>query len=130
MKKHLLSAATSILGLALIQSPVADLQAAELNVLAGGALTGPMQELGTQFERASGHKLAFRFGTTPELIKLALSGGPFDLGVVPVDVMKDTAARAKFAAEPTTDIARVGLGGAVHCVHTGECDWLPAFAGV
>ena len=113
MKKHLLSAATSILGLALIQSPVANLQAAELNVLAGGAMTGPMQELGTQFERASGHKLAFRFGTTPELIKLALSGGPFDLGVVPVDVMKDTAARAKFAAEPTTDIARVGLGVAV-----------------
>ena len=113
MKKHLLSAATSILGLALIQSPVANLQAAELNVLAGGAMTGSMQELGTQFERASGHKLAFRFGTTPELIKLALSGGPFDLGVVPVDVMKDTAARAKFAAEPTTDIARVGLGVAV-----------------
>jgi len=113
MKKHLLSAATSILGLALIQSPVTNLQAAELNVLAGGAMTGPMQELGTQFERASGHKLAFRFGTTPELIKLALGGGPFDLGVVPVDVMKDTAARAKFAAEPTTDIARVGLGVAV-----------------
>jgi len=55
MKRHLLSAATSILGLALIQSPVTDLQAAELNVLAGGAMTGPMQELGTQFERASGH---------------------------------------------------------------------------
>jgi len=72
-----------------------------------------MQELGTQFERASGHKLVFRFGTTPELIKLATNGGPFDLGVVPVDVMKDAAARARFAAGPTIDIARVGLGVAV-----------------
>jgi molybdate transport system substrate-binding protein len=113
MKKPLLSAATSMLGVALASSPVANLQAAELNVLAGGAMTGPMQELGTQFERASGHKLVFRFGTTPELIKLATNGGPFDLGVVPVDVMKDTAARARFAAGPTIDIARVGLGVAV-----------------
>src|ERR1700731_2174569 len=109
MKKHLLSAATSILGLALIQSPVADLQAAELNVLAGGAMTGPMQELGTQFGCASGHTRAFRFGTTPELKRLALSGGPFDLGAGPVDVMKDTAARAISAAEPTSHIARVAF---------------------
>ncbi len=113
MKKPLLSAATSMLGVALVLPPVASLQAAELNVLAGGAMTGPMQELGTQFERASGHKLVFRFGTTPELIKLATSGGPFDLGVVPVDVMKDATARARFAAGPTIDIARVGLGVAV-----------------
>jgi len=113
MKKSLLSAATSMLGVALALPPVANLQAAELNVLAGGAMAGPMQELGTQFERASGHKLVFRFGTTPELIKLATSGGPFDLGVVPVDVMKDATARARFAAGPTIDIARVGLGVAV-----------------
>src|SRR5882762_7021901 len=111
MKKPLLAAAASMLGLALIQPQVA--KTAELNVLAGGGIAGPMRELGAQFERASGHKLAFRFGTTPELIKLATSGGPFDLGVVPVDVMKDTAARATFAAGPTIDIARVGLGVAV-----------------
>ena len=76
-------------------------------------MTGPMKELGALFERNSGHKLAFRFGTTPELIKLATSGGAFDLAVVPVEVFKDTGARAKFAAGPTTDIARVGLGVAV-----------------
>src|SRR3954454_669746 len=111
MKKTSLAAVASMLGLALLLSP--DLHAAELNVLAGGAMTGPMRELGGQFERASGHKLAFRFGTTPELIKLATSGGPFDLGVVPVEVFKDTDARAKFATGPTIDIARVGLGVAV-----------------
>src|SRR3954454_15235209 len=111
MKKTSLAAVASMLGLALLLSP--NLHAAELNVLAGGAMTGPMRELGAQFERVSGHKLAFRFGTTPELIKLATSGGPFDLGVVPVEVFKDTDARAKFAAGPTPDIARVGLGLAV-----------------
>jgi molybdate transport system substrate-binding protein len=71
------------------------------------------KELGPQFERASGHKLVIFYGTTPNLIKQATSGEPFDVGVVPVDVMKDGAARSKFAAAPTTDIARVGLGVAV-----------------
>src|SRR5207249_3814426 len=65
------------------------------------------------FDRASGHTLVFRFGTTPELIKLTTAGDPFDLGIVPVDVMKDAAARARFASGATTDIARVGLGVAV-----------------
>src|SRR3954447_6547609 len=110
MKTPSIAAAASM-GLGLLLSP--NLNAAELNVLAGGAMTGPMKELGALFERTSGHKLAFRFGTTPELIKLVTSGGPFDLGVVPVEVFKDTDARAKFAAGPTIDIARVGLGVAV-----------------
>ncbi len=76
-------------------------------------MTGPLRELGAQFERASGHKLVFRFGTTLELIKLATTGGPFDLGVVPREVLMDAAARARFSAGPTTDIARVGPGVAI-----------------
>jgi len=72
-----------------------------------------MKEIATQFESATGHKLVFRFGTTPELIRLATNGGPFDLAVVPREVFKDAAARAQFASGPTTDIARVGLGVAV-----------------
>ncbi len=89
------------------------MQAVELQVLAGGALTGPMSELAALYETTTGRKVALRFGTTPVLVSLATTGGPFDLGVVPVDVMQDAAARARFAAGPTTDIARVGLGIAV-----------------
>jgi molybdate transport system substrate-binding protein len=88
-------------------------QAAELQVLAGGGMTAPLRELAAQFESTSGHKIVFRFGTTPELIKLATAGGPFDLGVVPREVFRDDAARARFAPGPTTDVARVGLGLAV-----------------
>jgi len=102
-----------MLSLALVLSPIASVQAAELQVLAGGAMSGPLKELGAQFESASGHKLAFRFGTTPELIKLATTAGPFDLAVVPREVFKDAAAQAQFASGPTTDIARAGLGVAV-----------------
>jgi len=60
-----LTPAAAMLGLALVLSSIAHVQAAELQILAGGAMTGPLRELGAQLERASGHKLVFRFGTTP-----------------------------------------------------------------
>ncbi len=109
----LLAAAASMLGLAPVLSPMGGLHAAELKVLAGGSLTAVLNELGPPFERASGHKLVIHFDSTPNLIKQATSGDPFDLGVVPADVFKDAAARARFTPGPTTDIAHVGYGVAV-----------------
>jgi len=102
----LLVAAASILGLAPVLSSNGDLHAAELKVLAGGSLRSVLSELGPQFERTSGHKLDIHFDTTPNLIKLATSGDPFDMGVVPIDVFKDEAAKARFRT--TTEFARVG----------------------
>jgi molybdate transport system substrate-binding protein len=102
------SSVVSVLGLALALSPIANLQATELKVLAGGSMTGSLNELGPQFERASGHKITIHYDSTP--IKLATSGAPFDLGVVPVDVFNDAAAKARFAPGATIDIARVGYG--------------------
>ena len=99
-----------MLGLALVMSPIADLQAAELRVIAGGSMTGSLNELGPQFERASGHKLVIHFDSTPNIIARVTSGTPFDLAVVPVDVFKDAAAKARFVSGPTIDIARVGYG--------------------
>ncbi|MBV9347062.1 MAG: molybdate ABC transporter substrate-binding protein [Pseudolabrys sp.] len=87
-------------------------QAAELKVLAGGSMTASLKELGPSFEKATGHKLDMSFAGTPELIKQATSA-PFDLAVVPVDVMKNAEARAKFAAAEPVTVARVGYGVAV-----------------
>ncbi len=107
MLRHSITAL--LFGLPMAFSPLAGAHAAELKVLAGGSMTESLKELAPQFEHASGHKLTIQFDSTPNLIKAATSG-PFDLGVVPVDVMKDTAARAHFVAGPTIDIARVGYG--------------------
>jgi molybdate transport system substrate-binding protein len=103
-------AALSLLGLVLAVSPMAGAYAAELKVIAGGSMTGPMNQLAEQFERATGHKLVIHFDSTPNLIKQATSAAPFDLAVVPIDVFKDEAARARFVPAPNIDIARVGYG--------------------
>jgi len=101
----------AMIGLAMALAPAA--RAAELRVLAGGGMAGEWALLKPKFEQASGHKLDIFFGTTPNLIKEATSGKPFDVAIVPSEVMRDAAARARFAAGPTLDIARVGLGVAV-----------------
>ena len=93
------------IGLAMALAPA---RAAELKVIAGGSMTASLKEIGPQFEKATGHKLDMTFTATPELIKTATLG-PFDLGVVPVDVMKNDGARAKFAGT-SENIARVGYG--------------------
>jgi molybdate transport system substrate-binding protein len=103
-----IAAALSLLALVLAMSP--NTHAAELKMIAGGSMTGPLKQIVPQFERATGHKLVIHFDSTPNLIKQATSGAPLDLAVVPVDVFKDPAAKARFVAGPTIDIARVGYG--------------------
>ena len=111
MKMSLIVAAASVLGLTPVLAPADGAQADELKVLAGGSLRSILIELAPQFEKASGHKLAIHFDTTPNLIKAATSGEPFDVGVVPIDVFYDKAAKAHFA--PPVEFARVGYGVAV-----------------
>ena len=106
MKK--LFTAAAIFGVALMLSPVAG--AAELKVIAGGSMTASMNALAPEFEKATGHKLVTHFDSTPNIITRVTSGTPFDVVVVPVDVFKDAAAKARFAPGPTIDIARVGYG--------------------
>src|SRR3569832_1943559 len=113
MKNLSRNVVAATLGLGIVLLCLTDVQAAELRVLAGGAMTNIWTELKPKFEQTEGHKLIIRFGTTPELIKLATTGGPFDLGGVPQAVFKDAGAQAQFVAGPTTNIASVGLGVAV-----------------
>lgn len=88
------------------------MRATEMQVIAGGGIATPFKEIAADFEGTTGHKLVIRYGTTPELIKMA-TGTSFDLGVVPQDVMKNSAARAHFAPGPVLNVARVGIGIAV-----------------
>jgi molybdate transport system substrate-binding protein len=86
--------------------------AAELQVIAGGGIAVPLNDIAQQFEQQSGHKVTIRYGTAPELIALAKSQ-PFDLAVTPSEVFRDEGAAAKLAPGGTREVARVGLGVAV-----------------
>jgi molybdate transport system substrate-binding protein len=99
--------------LGLVFALTATAPAAELRVVAGSGVAGPLKELAATFEKATGHKVSFRFGTTPEQAKLVTDGGPFDIAVVTQDVFKNPDARAKFAPGATPAFAKVGLGVAV-----------------
>ena len=68
------------------------------------------RRLAAPFEKSSGHKLSIHFDSTPNIIARVNAGTPFDVAVVPADVFKDAAAKARFAPGPTIDIARVGYG--------------------
>ena len=110
MSKSSLKSVAILLSAAFIMTQAASLQAAELKVIAGGSMTASMNALAAPFEKASGHKLSIHFDSTPNIIARVNSGTTFDVVVVPVDVFKDAAAKARFAPGPTVDIARVGYG--------------------
>ena len=110
MSKWPLKSVIALFSGAFIMTSAASLQAAELKVIAGGSMTASLNALAAPFEKASGHKLSIHFDSTPNIIARVNSGTPFDVVVVPVDVFKDAAAKARFAPGPTIDIARVGYG--------------------
>jgi molybdate transport system substrate-binding protein len=101
---------TTILSGIFAMAAATSLQAAELKVIVGGSMTASINAIAPQFEKATGHRLVSHFDSTPNIIARINSGTPFDVVVVPVDVFKDAAAKARFAPGPTVDIARVGYG--------------------
>lgn len=101
---------TALISGILAMTAATTLHAAELKVIAGGSMTASINAIAPAFEKATGHKLVCHFDSTPNIIARVNSGTPFDVVLVPVDVFKDVAAKARFAPGPTIDIARVGYG--------------------
>src|SRR5262249_58715247 len=97
-----------LLASVLMLSSVVSVEAAELKIIAGGGIAAALNEIAAQFESNTGHKTIVRYGTTPQLIKMA-TGTSFDLAVVPQDVFRDAAARAQFVPDQIPTVARVGL---------------------
>jgi molybdate transport system substrate-binding protein len=99
----------AMLGL-VAMSPIADLKAAELKILAGGSLTGPLNELAPQFERASGHKLVIEYGSTTRMKSRVEADEPADLTINERFVLEDLLRQARIATGTIVDIARSPLG--------------------
>jgi len=86
---------------------------AELTILAGGGIAAPLDDIVARFERARDQRVVARYGTLPQLIDMARGGIPFELAVVPRDVLDDPAVRALIVPSSIRTVARVGIGVAI-----------------
>src|SRR5215213_5543482 len=109
MKRYLVAAAT---GMALTLT-AAGASAADVTLLCSNALKSVLEELGPQFEKASGHKLKIEFGTTGPLQVQIEKGEAFDVAILGVGATDALIRQGKLAASTRTDIARSGMGVAI-----------------
>jgi 4-carboxymuconolactone decarboxylase len=103
---------------ALIIAVASNAAAQSLTVLSSNATKALIEELGPQFEKAAGQKLAVRFDNSAALKARIEKGEAFDVAVMTTTVISDLAMAGKLAAASRKDIARAGVGMAIHPMAT------------
>jgi molybdate transport system substrate-binding protein len=88
-------------------------QAAEVNVFAPTTIRAVMNELGPQFERATGHRLAIKYDTAPVMKRQIDSGQAFDLAILTRPLIDETIKQGKIVATTRADVGRAGAGVAI-----------------
>ena len=83
-------------------------EAAEVKVITGVGMSAVMGELGPQFERATGHKLAIWYGNRGTILRRIKAGEAFDLAII--GALDEFIEEGKITAGTRTAIARVGMG--------------------
>jgi molybdate transport system substrate-binding protein len=86
--------------------------AAELKVLSGNGPRAAVRELCEQFEKATGNKIALRFGVNPEVKSKIEAGESFDV-VIGNPPIVDALIKDKLVVAPRVDFGRAGIGVAV-----------------
>lgn len=107
------AAVAALVSSMLLLAPSAGSQAAEVQVRATGALSGAFNEIVSQFERTSGHKLTVKFAASPVVIKQIEAGDPFDIAIAVAGPMNDAARQGFFASGERPVVCSVALGVAV-----------------
>jgi 4-carboxymuconolactone decarboxylase len=92
--------------------------AQSLTVLSSNATKALIEELGPQYEKATGQKLTLRFDNSAALRARIEKGESFDVAVMTTTVVSDLAMAGKLAASSRVNIARAGVGMAIHPMAT------------
>ena len=104
------SIVAAVLALTVVRAQPGVVSAAEIKVWTTRAIATVLAEVGSEFERETGHKLIISSDLPPAFVRRVNAGEPFDLlisGSSPVDEwIKD----GRIVAETRTDIARSGIG--------------------
>ena len=88
-------------------------QSAEVKVLSVLPLKTFLDELGPQFERATGHKLTIKYDVSAALKRQIDAGETFDVACILPAIIDDLLKQGKVAAGTRTDISRAAVGVAV-----------------
>jgi molybdate transport system substrate-binding protein len=88
-------------------------RAAEIRLLSSNAFKTALEELGPQFETATGHKLVITFGAAAELKASIETGAPFDLAILSSSATDDLIRQGKLVSATRTELARSGAGVAI-----------------
>jgi molybdate transport system substrate-binding protein len=92
--------------------------AGEVKVWSGGVFRTVLIELGPQFERATGYKPSFEFGTSPAFARQIAAGQIFDVAILLPATIDAWIKKGAIVAGSRTDIARAALGVAVDWTRT------------
>jgi len=100
-------------GFALMLALGSGSHAAEIKVLSSNGVKTVLEELAPQFEKATGHKLVFRFAPAADLKAQIEKGEPCDLAILTAAAIDDLIKQGKLAQATRADIARSGAGVAI-----------------
>ena len=98
------------IGFMLVLAVAVPVQAAEIKVLSGNGARAAVSELGTRFERFSGHRLTIRFEVNPEAKRRIEAGESFDVAILNPPVLDDLIRQGRIAADTRTVVGRSGIG--------------------
>ncbi len=84
--------------------------AADIQVIAAGAVRGVVGSMIDDYARETGQKFAFTIGPTGQLREAIASGKPVDLVITSAPLMAELERTDKIAPGSRVDIGRVGLG--------------------
>jgi molybdate transport system substrate-binding protein len=100
-------AATALVAMILSAAPVS---AEEIRVLSSVGIKAVVEELGPQFERATGHTVTTVFDLA-SVMKTRIDGGePFDVAILTPALLDELISKGKVSAASRAEVARVGLG--------------------
>jgi len=107
-----ISSVAAPFAVALVMLQAGGVRAAEIRVLSI-PLKGPLEEIRSEFERTTGHKLQIKYGPSAELQRQIDAGEEFDVIVSLPGQIDDLTKQGKVAVGTRVDVARAGLGVAV-----------------
>jgi molybdate transport system substrate-binding protein len=105
--------AATVVVLTLTQLVGGAARAAEIKIFSSVAPRGIFRELAPDFERTTGHRLVIDYEFAADLKRRIEAGDPFDVAILPPNLVDDLVQRGKLTAGSRVDLGRTGMGVAV-----------------